>query len=305
MSKKDKISLFSKKFLFVLVTFIISLLFIGFIILLATPHSQGAYFGLEMPPEFISHFIALLPGPLWTDLLYIYGLPIIMFCITYYIAKFTNIGFVKIHSVFYILRKKPSYGIYHPSTRIYSSKLIFRLIMACLLSFIIAYYLVELGLEHLFRYGGAPPGLLRAEATFLGTFFFLPFVLLLFFILWALEDSGIIAYRIFPEKRKNPDINGVYKIFKGFIEYAIGFSVLIAYYFLTVGALEDTSPTEESFLIPLILFFLPFIVCGFLAIPIFLYEKYFNKMMNRVKPYLEKHGYKEIIIPEFESLEIN
>ena len=113
-----------------------------------------------------------------------------------------------------------------------------------------------------------------------------------------------ISYRIFPNKRKNPDINGVYKIFKGFIEYVIGFSILIAYFNLTAGSLREASPGNPAFLIPLILFFLPFIVCGFLALPIFLYEKYFNKMMDRVHPYLIKHGYREIKIPEFENIEI-
>lgn len=307
MSEREKISLLEKKFLYVLISLIISFLFIGLIIFLATPGTRGILFGLEMPDEFISHFIVILPGPMWTDILLIYGLPIGIFCIAYYISQYTNRGFAKVHSFFYIFRKKPSYGIYQPSTRIYSSKLIFRSIIVCLLSFLIAWSLVELGFDRIFRYVDVPippPGLLKAEATFLGTFFFLPFVLMLFFILWALEDSGIVAYRIFSEKRKNPDINGVYKIFKGFIEYVIGFSILIAYYDLTNSALQETSPGDPAFLIPLILFFLPFILSGFLAIPIFLYEKYFKKMMDRVHPYLINHGFKKINIPEFESIEI-
>ncbi len=308
MSDKEKISLFQKKCLFVSISFIISLIFIGLIIFLATPGTSGILFGLEMPKEFISYFINILPGPLWTDIIFIYGLPICMFYFVYYVSPYTNIMFIKIHSFFYIFRKKPSYGIFQPSTKIYASKLISRLIIACLLSFVIAWSLVELGFTETFRNTSdtiPPDGLLAAEATFLGTFFFLPFIFTLFLILWSLEDSGIIAFRIFPEKRKNLDINGVYKIFKGFIQYAIGFSIIIAYYNLTQGALHDASPGQGAFLIPLILFFLPFILCGFLAIPIFLYEKYIDKMMGRIHPFLKKHGYNKINIPDFKNLEIN
>ncbi len=300
----DKISLFNKRFLFLLISFIISFFFIGLIIFLASPSTKGVLFGLEMPPEFVSHFINLLPGPLWTDILFLYGAPILMFIIISFIAPYTNKGFVKIHRIFYIFRQKPFYGLCLPSTKIYASKLIFRSIMAGFLSFVISAYFVQIGLGHLFRYGYAPSELFVAEATFLGTFFFLPFVLLLFFILWALEDSGIVSYRTFKDKRKNVDINGVYKIYKGFVEYTVGFSTLILYYVITNDALIKHNPGDPAFLIPLILFFLPFIICGFCAIPIFLYEKYFDRTLKRVKLYLKNQGYNEINIPEFENIEI-
>ncbi|MBN1216405.1 MAG: hypothetical protein JXA99_13315 [Candidatus Lokiarchaeota archaeon] len=307
MSDKIRISIFDKRFIALLIPLIISLLYIIILIYLAIFQDEfGGFFGMKIPNEFITEFVFLIPGPMWTDIIVIYGIPIGIFCIIYYISPYTNRLFTKVHSIFYVFRKRPSYGIFQPSTKIFISKLLFRLILACLLTFILSYYIVQIGLGHLFRAGSAPDALFDAEAKFLATFFFLPFVLLLFFVLWSLEDSGMIAYRIFPEKRKNPDINGVYKIYKGFIEYLVGFSIIFVYVGLINATINhvQTESTIEALFIPFSLIFLPFIISGLIAIPLFLYEKNIDKMMNRIHPYLMKKGYNKINVPDFKDIEI-
>ena len=268
-----------------------------------------------LPKEYVEEFIPIIPGPLITDVLLLFLLPIGFFAVFYLIAPHLINFYIKIHKFLYWLLRRPSkYGLFTLGTKVKSGRLFFRALFVSLFAFSISALIVELGFGPLFR--AIPPGdtimftvndgninLHMAEAVFFGTFLLSSFVIILFFPIWLLEDSGVVSYRIFHEERMPADIQGVHSIFYSILLGYAGLTTILSLIRYISGALSEVKITDPAMLTPIILMVLPFIVTGLIAIPIFLYERLFPKNQERLRKSLAGFNFPEIRIPKFEEME--
>lgn len=286
--------------------FILTLLLYGVIFLIASFPNILAPLGI--PQEFVKSFVLIIPGPLWSDIILLYIFPLIMYLGIQFISPYSTLFYIKFHKSFYILRTKPVYGIHLIEANISIGKVFLRLLKGSFLCFVIAGAFIQSGFAPYFRnMTGATEDLMplfNAEALFLATFFFTPLIMVIFLPLWNLEDAGVIAYRKFTKNRKNPDFEGVNRIFRDFIEYFIGFTTIIVYFNLVSNTFIYLINRQDyaALFIPIILMFLPFLISGLFAIPMLLYELNIDKSMNKIQKYLEKKGFPFLNIPDFESL---
>jgi len=313
----SKLSFFiKKKFIPIYLCFILTLLLYGSIYYMAIL-PEGAFFGLDIPEEFVTHFVNVIPGPMWSDILLLYLFPIIIFLILKWVAPYTTLFYSKFHKAFYTFRTKPEYGILHKKNkRITAGKMLLRILKLSFLAFAFTGFFIPQFAE-LFRHNYSKmvefsmnsTGLFNAEALFLGTFSSIPVIMLIYFPIWFLEDTGVISYRKFKTKRMNPDIEGVNRIFRDFLEYFVGFTTIFVYINRVYTVLDNETfgftEMNPTVLIPLILIFLPFLLGGLVAIPLILYELTFSKTNKHIHEYLNKHNFRYIDLPEFEALKID
>ncbi|MBY9006103.1 MAG: hypothetical protein KGD63_05040 [Candidatus Lokiarchaeota archaeon] len=311
MSNKEKISLISKKFSYVFFSLIISITIFGFLFVFNL--IRQIYINSEITNDYIIDLIVILPGPIWTDIILIFILPIIIYILIRYILPYSTLFYTKIHRLLYIFREKPKYGIYNQKNNTYTSKIIYRLLIASFLSVTLAAMIVQEGTIQLFKqlninYDSLESGnkfLVFIDASYIASFFFIPLAIIILIPLWMLEDSGMMAFRSFPEKRKNPEILGIFKQFKGFIGYFVGVLTFISYIVIVYKIIQVISYENIALIPTILLLLLPFILSGILATPILIYEKSFDKTMNKVVTYLKKKGYEDIIIPKFDDFKKN
>jgi hypothetical protein len=304
-----------RKNLFIFISLIISIgLFVTIylLFLIDTLHIPGLLTSL-IPHEYIDEFILILPGPIYTDVPLLFLFPLLIFALYVLIApKLTHVLY-KLHEFSFIFRIKPRYGILKSGTRIKTTSLIYRAAMVSFFAFGTIGLIAQFGYGNIFRatdgyITGIEP-LIRAENVFFGTFFFTSLSLILFVPIWILEDCGIVAYRSFRNQRKLPVIQGVYKWYMNVVEIYTGFSTISAYLLLIFDIfgfmINELSPGDPAILTPIILLFLPLIVIGLFAIPLYLYERYIEKIQNRVHSRLIKHNISYIDIRSFDKLEVN
>jgi len=299
--------LLKKQYIPLYICFILTLLLYGVIYLIDI--FPGILAPLGIPEVFVETFVLIIPGPLWSDILLLYSFPLIFYLGMQYLSPYSTLFYTKFHKTFYILRKKPVYGINPIESEISAGKLFLRLLKGSFLCFVVASAFIQSGFAPFFRDNlvGADPDMIplfNAEALFLATFFFTPLIVLIFFPLWNLEDAGIIAYRKFNKKRKNPDIEGVNRIFRDFIEYFIGFTTILVYFNLVSNTFIYLLNKGDyaALFIPIILVFMPFLISGLFSIPMLLHEVYFKKNVNRIHEYLERKEFPYLEIPNFKNL---
>ncbi|MHA1783908.1 MAG: hypothetical protein ACTSVE_01800 [Candidatus Helarchaeota archaeon] len=262
-----------------------------------------------IPPEYVFYFVYILPGTIFTDVPLLYGLNILFFFLFLGLAVPVTLLWVRLHKLMSFKRKK--YGILELGSEIKPSKLFYRAFIISLFTFSISTLIIQAGYASLFRVSFVPSMskmtdfLLEAEGLFLCCFFMTPFILLIFFPIWALEDVGLVSCRIIDEnERRAPDIEGVHSIFLNILQGYAGFSTilnLISYISRGFMLVPITSP---AILTPLILLLLPFILTGLFTAPILLYEKFLPKLKEKMHPKLEELGFVKIKMPDFDELKI-
>jgi hypothetical protein len=144
-----------------------------------------------------------------------------------------------------------------------------------------------------------------AEGTFFMAFFLTSFCSLLFLPIWLLEDCGLILYRTFPEQRRTPIIEGVHNSYFKVLETYTGIATVLAYIrqiYITFNVVARMPPGDPAILTPLIVLFLPFIITGLLAIPIYIYEKMLSKSLKRVNSRFSKYNLPKFELPELKDL---
>lgn len=296
-----------RKYITIQAAFILSLILYGIIIALGEIQLHGATL---IPREYVRDFIVIIPGPLYTDCILLYVIPIGFFFLFYAISPYLVVAYIKFHKFFYWLFRRPSkYGIFKVGTTVKAGRLFYRALIVSLFSFSISALLVEMGFADLFRKVSFMPGdpreiLFMAEATFLGTFALCSVTIILFFPIWQLEDSGVVSYRVFHDDRMPVDIQGVHSIYHHILLGYAGFSTIITLIRYVGGTLLVIPPGDPAILTPIILIFLPFIVTGLLAIPIYFYERFFPRTSERVRSKLKKFNFPEITVPHFEELQV-
>ena len=259
-----------------------------------------------IPKEYVTEFILIIPGPLITDILLLYAIPVVIYCLFYYLAPYFIIVYIKLHKFIYWIMRRPSkYGIFRLGTTVKPGRLFVRTFVVSLFSFSIAALIVQMGYGDLFRAGYNEEFIFhQAEAVFLGTFFICAFMIILFFPVWLLEDSGVVSYRVFHAERMPVDIQGVHSVYYAILAGYAGLSTILSLARYIIGTFRTLSLSDPSILTPIILIALPFIVTGLLAIPIVLYEYFLAR--NRERLYSKLAGFKfpEIMVPKFEEMQI-
>jgi len=300
-----------KKFLGIMGAFILSLAVFVLIIILGTIDLFGfsqlliGPFGGLIPKEYVIFFIYILPGPIQTDVILIYALPILFFAVFYVVAPYVFLFWLRVHKLY---KRSAKYGLYKMGSKLTATHLYYRAFIISLFSFSISGLIVEANFGYLFRAVMIPMAsmemiiLHKAEAIFLGTFILTSLAILLFFPIWILEDSGVVEYRLLEDERRPPEIEGIHALFFNMMQGYAGFTAVLT---LIIQVGQTLLVAEGwSLLTPIILIFLPFIATGISTPPILLYEKYLPNILERLKPLLDKRGIEEIEIPTFEETKI-
>ncbi|UCC18460.1 MAG: hypothetical protein JSV62_10120 [Promethearchaeota archaeon] len=293
-----------KKFLSTIFGFLISLA-IFVVIYVLSILQRDWMIGDLIPPEYVTHFVAILPGPLWTDTILLYLFPIASFAVFYFISPYTTIFFIKLHQLIYRSKKRFNYGIVKLGSQMKPFMIFRRSLIVSLFSFSISALIVQAGGWSLFRAGGVlNPILNEAEGIFLGTFFIIPFVLLLFFPIWLLEDSGVVIFRNYPEKRRPPIIEGTHAPYINVLQGYAGISTIIILITYVTATLAE-SGLGPAVLTPIILIVLPFFITGLFSFAVYFYEKNIPKLLNKIQPRLDKLNLSDIEIPKFNEMKKN
>lgn len=295
-----------KRNLPILIGFIISiLLFLSIYIL----HLVSINTGKDLiPKEYIFIFVPIIPGPMLSDVIILYLLPFGIFFLLYLIAPYLIELLYKVSRISFIFRKKPNYGLLNLGNEFKSGRVFYRVFLVSLFAFGTSAVIVNLGMESLFR--AVPPGsegyipeaLITAEAMFFATFFLTSLSMLLFLPIWLLEDSGLVAYRHYPEQRKTPIIEGVHKFYLNALEVYTGFSTILVLIQVIGSVFPVINPGDAAMLTPIILILLPLILTGLLAAPLYFYERWLPKVKNKIHLRLAKYNLPEFSIPTFDEL---
>jgi hypothetical protein len=116
-----------------------------------------------------------------------------------------------------------------------------------------------------------------------------------------MEDSGLVAYRHYPDQRKTPVIEGVHKWYINVLEVYTGLSTIWTLIQVITRALPDAG-FGPALLTPIIVILSPIILTGLLAIPIYLYEKKMEKSQTRIHQKFSKYNLRHFTIPTFNDL---
>ena len=264
-----------------------------------------------LPIEYIKEFVPVIPGPMYTDILVLFILPILI----YYLLKLIAPAFIKslykFNKFTFIFREKPIYCIIEKNADIKVSRMIYRALLVSLFAFSTSSILVQAGLGSFFR-GRALEGVLSdlhyAEAVFFGTFLIIGLCLFLFIPTWYLEDIGLVLYRSFHDQRRTPVLEGIQNLYINILLIYTGIATIQGYFILTFRTfayiINNLPPGDPALLTPIILLFLPFILTGLFAVPQYLYEKHLEKTRNRINDKLIKSGVIKRTTPNIEELRI-
>jgi hypothetical protein len=256
-----------------------------------------------VPQEYLTHFIAFLPGPLWSDMILLYLFPLIAFGIFYLLAPYTTVLLIKLHKLIYLSRKRFQYGIIKLGQRRKPIFLFRRALIVTLFSLSVAGILIQAGLGHYFRAGvWTLQAVNEAEALFLATFFVVPIILLLFLPIWFLEDAGIVIYRSYSGQQRTPVIEGVHAPYLNILQGYAGISTLIVLIFYIGSSFAALPPLDPALLTPIILIILPFLITGLMSFALFLYERLNPNLLKRNQRIFEKLNLSQIMIPSFDEM---
>lgn len=290
----------SKKYVLVIFGFIVSIAVYGVIYYLGGIQINNPNAINLIPREYVTHFIVILPGPLASDVILLYLLPIGILLLSFIIGPYLLIAYLKLHKFTSKFGIKVNYGIADIGENLTILTLFKRAVLVSLFAFSVASAIVEAGLGDLFRANMIEDNPLNlAEAVFLGTFFFSFIVLILFIPIWLLEDTGVIGYRYDPNKRSPPKIESIASLYSNILEGFAGITTVVSIGLHIFRCFTYIQLTDPAILTPIILIFLPFIVTGLFAFPMVIYEKYLPKMTKKVS---EKLGVDHIKFPEFDQV---
>ncbi|MHA1264000.1 MAG: hypothetical protein ACTSRS_02095 [Candidatus Helarchaeota archaeon] len=297
-----------RKYLPILIGFIFSLLTFCAIFILTK---------LQIAPQsYFNDFILIIPGSMLIDILVIYAFPIAFYYIFYVIAPYLIQIYIYFHKFIYWLIRRPSqYGTATLGEKIKAGRILYRVLLVSLFSFAISVLIVQMGYGDLFRsweFGIAPEIaplaftiLYQAEATFFGTFFLCAIVIIIFFPVWLLEDSGVVSYRVYLDERMPIDIQGVHSLYNNVLLGYAGFSTLLIlarFIFSTVSLAIEFPNFRLLVTLPILMIILPFLVIGVVAIPVYLYERSLKHNQTRLKTRLARFNFPPIKVPSFEEM---
>ncbi len=303
----------NRKYFLLVFSFIVTIgIFVVIIVLLAL--NKPPFFNII--PEEYKVFIPAIPGEIYTDMLLLFALPIGFFALIYAVTPVISKVLVYLHK---LIMRGAKYGFAQLGIEIKTGSFLKRALYISLFAFNLSAILVGLGYGDAFRLnasyvgGGGTPDqqyriltLHQSEAVFFGTFLFATIGLVVFMPLWLIEDSGLIMYRIFPDQRRSPDIEGVHSMYANLWKAYISISTLYTLWeYISKSFSVISGPRDTAILTPIILCVLPFITIGLVSIPMYLYEKYLPRLKNRVSTGLQIFNLPDVQIPDIQQLSVN
>ncbi len=287
------------KYIWLFVGFAISIAaFMTFVVLAELQKPIGSK--KFIPMEFVPYFVNLLPGTLFTDLIFLYAIPIGMILLFIVAGVPMVMGLVKIHG---LAHRGAKFGINPLGPKVSGAKLFRRVLFVGLFAFSLTVLIVNAGYGTLFRNISMSPPIVadtvltQGEGVFIGTFFIVGFLIILLLPFWLMEDAGILIYDVRPENRVTPNISGVHLWYVDFFEGYAGISAIISLVTLIYGAFGEVSGLDPALLTPIMLVFLPFITSGLLTIPMVIYEKTLPKLVEKLQKKLDATKYPEVKVP--------
>ncbi|MFX1383611.1 MAG: hypothetical protein ACFFBP_14310 [Promethearchaeota archaeon] len=295
--KIKEIFKFNKKHAFIYLGFILTVILFLYIFI----GNRQAF-----PSIYTESFINIIPGPLITDILILYFLPIVIVFIILKFAPSISSVYLKVHKTVYLGRKTLNYGIVELKQERKIWTLLRRAFLIGFLAFSFSSNLVFAQLGGLFRAHMIPmkPGdeaLLGAEAMFLGTFLFTSSSFLIVLPIWIIEDTGIMVYRTFPEELRTPSVKGAYRLFEQLIEGYTGINTVITLVVIISNVIPAVLGTH-GMIVPIILIILPLLVIGLFAFALIIYENSVHSTIQKMHDKLSKKGYQFISIPNFNEI---
>ncbi|MBN2154244.1 MAG: hypothetical protein JW839_22505 [Candidatus Lokiarchaeota archaeon] len=277
-----------------------------FLIIIGLLEATGP--GQDLIPKEYMEFIPALPGTIYTDILLLFAIPIGAFALIYALTPIISKILVYFHK---LIMRGATYGFAQLGADIKTATFLKRAFMISLFAFNLSAILVGLGYGGMFRLGYDPTKpseqviLNEAEAVFLGTFILATAGLIVFMPLWIAEDAGLIMYRIFPDQRRAPDIEGIHAMYSNLWKAYISISTLYTLWEYISRTFAVLKPGDPAILTPIILCVLPFITIGLVSIPAYLYEKYLPGFKDRVSSGLRGFNLPDIQIPEIHQIGVD
>ncbi len=301
-----------RKYLLLVISLFITIGVFLLLIVLVVVNKPGSPF--SVPKEYLE-FIPSLPGPIFTDVLLLFAIPIGAFAMIFLITPFVSKVLVYLHK---LIMRGAKYGFTQLGTEIKAGTFMRRAFMISLFAFNLSAILVGLGYGDYFR--GGTSGfymvpmdqqariliLHEAESVFFGTFLLATAGLVIFMPLWIVEDSGLIMYRIFPDQRRAPDIEGIHSLYSNLWKAYISVTTLYTLWnYISRSFSVIKNINDPAILTPIILCVLPFITIGLVSIPAYLYEKYFQRFKERTLAGLRSLNLPDIQLPAIKQIGID
>ena len=132
------------------------------------------------------------------------------------------------------------------------------------------------------------------------TLFVLPILSLIIIPVWVLLDSGVICSRKRGKigRQKLPDIEGVYRIFQGFVNGYVGISTLVALVFIIFK--DVIAVGSDIGFIPF-MFLAPFVSIAICFLPFLFYDWQIKNLRKKLIGRLQRIGVK--IIEDIKELQ--
>ncbi|NVM55240.1 MAG: hypothetical protein HWN66_16155 [Candidatus Helarchaeota archaeon] len=290
-----------RKFLPLLIGFLFSMGAVVVLIVLVILNLLGIKI---VDNKFVSEFIRFLPGPFYTDIILILLLPGLFFFLFYWIAPYLVLFYIKMHQFSYwLIRRRSKYGIYKLGSTVKSSRLFYRALVVSLFTFSIALIIVEMGVGHIFRPSAGIAIFYKTEQLLIGALSLPAAILIIFFPIWLLEDSGVISYRVYPEERISIDVEGVHSIYYHILIGYAGVSTVLSWISYIIQIWGKVDPWEPAAILMYFLILFPIVCTGFFAFPMYLYEKFFPRLNKRLHKKLARFKFPEIDFPSFEEIQ--
>jgi hypothetical protein len=294
----------NRKYFLLVLSFIITIGIFGIIIVLLLASKPGQP---PLIPRNYKIFIPILPGEIFTDMLLLFAIPVGAFALIYAATPIISKLLVSLHK---LIMRGAKYGFAQLGTEIKAGSFLKRALYISLFAFNVSAIFVGLGYGQYFRsgIGLVDPALTlnESEAVFMGTFLFATAGLVVFMPLWLMEDSGLIMYRIFPNERRAPDIEGVHSMYANLWKAYISISTLYTLWeYISKSFSVLNSIRDPAILTPIILCVLPFLTIGLVSIPMYLYEKYLPRLKNRVSDGLRSSNLPDVQIPDIQKIGVD
>jgi hypothetical protein len=295
-----------RKFTLLILSIFITLGVFGLMIVLLLLSGPGRP---NLIPKEYTELVNILPGLIYTDISLLFAIPIGLFGLIYVATPLFSKILVGTHK---IIMRGASYGFAELGRQLKGRSFLLRAFMVSISAFNLSAFLVGVGYGSYFRAGVPLSGvevLFETEAVFLATYLLAPVGLIIFVPLWILEDTGVVMWRIFPDQRRIPDVQGVHAIYMNIWKTFISFSTLSTLWQFISRDISYLSSnggfSNPAILTPFIMCVLPFITIGLVAIPTYLYEKYLPRFKASVRRGLASFNLPDIKIPDIQQIGID
>lgn len=232
-----------------------------------------------------------LPNPFF-DIFSLFILsPILMILFIQFLSVILAYGLFKMHNT--IKFKRFDYAIFNNVEKnLNKSEYLLRAFLLGFFAFSVGTILVNLISQETIIVGGGED-VSEFLYIIICTLFVLPILSLIIIPVWVLLDSGVICSRKRGKigRQKLPDIEGVYRVFQGFVNGYVGISTLVA---IVLIIFEDVIAVGSDIGFIPFMFIAPFVSTAICFIPLLFYDWQLKKLHEKFIVRLKRINVKTI-----------